>query len=253
MYHSIIFSTPDGSITRNTWEDWYLIPTSRPVFSPPVIKQTTVELPGRDGHLDISEIVTGYPTFSNRSGSIEFLVDNGHAEWFEIYTMVSDFLNGKMLKAVLEDDPDYYYEGRFIVEGWASSKNNSTITFKYDVSPYKKNCELNVSENSITLSDKYSELTFNVNENISGQYGLDVTGAMPVVPTIICTPDDDQTMSYRFVNEGLSIDTGYIELNGSVINPDVIMYNKYPFPASKCLFYFRGTGVATVRWQRGEM
>ena len=66
MYHSITFGS------KNTWEDWHLVPTSRPLFLPPKQKKSITDIPGGDGVLDMSEALTGYPVFNNREGSFEF-------------------------------------------------------------------------------------------------------------------------------------------------------------------------------------
>ena len=82
QYHSVIFGE------KNSWDDWHLIPTSRPVFNPPKPKLKTVDVPGGDGLLDVSELLTGYPVYENRTGSIEFMVHNGYEEWQVAYSNI---------------------------------------------------------------------------------------------------------------------------------------------------------------------
>lgn len=136
MYHSISFIS--GSTEMNTWDDWHLIPSSRPVFNPPKVKTQYVDIPGGNGQLDLTEILTGYPLYENRTGSIEFYVENGHAEWDDLYSQIMNYLHGKHMTAYLEDDPGFVYEGRFTVNSWKSDKWWSTITIDYDVYPYKR-------------------------------------------------------------------------------------------------------------------
>ena len=38
---------------------------------------------------------------------------------------------------ILEDDPEYYYDGVFDVTDWVSGQQYSTITIEYSVKPYK--------------------------------------------------------------------------------------------------------------------
>ena len=133
MYHSITFGS------KNTWEDWHLVPTSRPLFLPPKQKKSITDIPGGDGVLDMSEALTGYPVFNNREGSFEFIVMNGYWEWYEAYSTVMEDIHGKTLNAYLEDDTDYYYEGQFEVDQWKSDKNYSTILKTLD---HENNCIL---------------------------------------------------------------------------------------------------------------
>lgn len=131
MYHSITFGD------KNTWDDWHLIPSSRPVINPPSKKKNIVDIPGADGSLDLSDVVSGGPVFENRSGSIEFIAENGFRSWNELYSEIMNYLHGKKTKMILEDDPDYYYDGAFDVSNWNSGSQYSTITIEYDVKPYK--------------------------------------------------------------------------------------------------------------------
>lgn len=137
MYHSITFIDSSNK-EKNTWDDWYLIPSSRPVFNPPEVKAQYIDLPGGNGQIDLTESLTGYPVYKNRTGSIEFYVENGHESWDVLYFKIANFLHGKALTAYLEDDPGFVYEGRFDVNEWKSDKWWSVITINYDVYPYKK-------------------------------------------------------------------------------------------------------------------
>ncbi len=147
MYHSITFEKAYAqlSVSKNTWDDWHLVPSSRPVVNPPSVKTKTVDIPGGNGLIDLTESLSGYPTYNNRTGSIEFIVVNDfnwqnpdHEEWYKTYSDVMNFVHGKSLRMYLEDDKEYYYEGRFSVDSWKSDKNNSKISIKYDVSPFKR-------------------------------------------------------------------------------------------------------------------
>lgn len=132
MYHSITFGD------KNTWDDWHLIPSTRPVFNPPMLKSKYIDIPGLNGVLDISELFPGRPVFASRKGSLEFIVPPDHLSWEMAYSNIQLSLHGKLLRAVLEDDPEYFYEGRFAIKDWAPGKNFSTITIDYNVFPYKK-------------------------------------------------------------------------------------------------------------------
>lgn len=132
MYHSITFGT------KNTWDDWHLIPKSRPVINPPTVKTNYVEIPGGDGVLDLSTALSGRPTFANRTGTLDFYVDNDFKSWHALYSEIMKYLHGVRMRLILEDDPAYYYEGRFSVNEWRSDKHCSSISIDYNVSPYKK-------------------------------------------------------------------------------------------------------------------
>lgn len=136
MYHSITFGN------KNTYDDWHLVPTSRPVIEPPKPKTQYVDIPGADGSIDLTESLAGRPVFSDREGSIEFHVLNDldgvtDYNWVNVYEEVMGYLHGKFMRMSLEDDPLYFYEGRFSVNSWKTNEDRSTITIDYRLGPYK--------------------------------------------------------------------------------------------------------------------
>ena len=113
MYHSIVISGKD------TFKEWGLVPTSRPVINPPAVKTTYVDVPAMDGGLDYTDVLLGRPAYGYREGSWEFAV-RSRRSWSEVYTSVMNYLHGVKHSIVLEDDPDYYYTGRLTVNAWKS-------------------------------------------------------------------------------------------------------------------------------------
>ena len=79
MYHSLIINVGDNYI--DTWDDWKLIPSSRPVIAPPIERTKFVPVPGRDGALDYSRTPANRPTYDDRTGKIEFYLENDYAGW----------------------------------------------------------------------------------------------------------------------------------------------------------------------------
>lgn len=194
MYHSIMFGSKDS------WVDWFLIPSSRPVFNPPSPKTKYIDIPGGNGHLDLTTSLTGDVVYENRTGSFEFIVDNGHREWFALYSDIMDYLHGQLLQATLEDEPTFYYEGRFSVNQWKSDPHNSKIVIDYNVSPYKY-------EMHSSLEDWIWD-TFNFESGIVREYkDLRVNGSldftivgrrMSVTPSFTVKSDDGKGLKVKF-------------------------------------------------------
>lgn len=134
MRHSISFHA--GSEVKNTLTDWKLLQEELPTFAPPKIRTNMIELPGVSGMVDLTETVTGYPLYQNREGSLEFLTSNPRA-WRSTYNEIMEFLHGQAMEAVLEDEPDWCYSGRFWVDDMACDVNRGTIVIGYSVDPYK--------------------------------------------------------------------------------------------------------------------
>ncbi len=206
MYHSIIFGD------KNTWADWYLFPSSRPVINPPEPKFKFVDIPGADSQLDLSTSLTGEIAYSDRTGSLEFIVDNGQLSeysaetWSELYSEIMEYLHGKLLRATLEDDPTFYYEGRFSVNQWKSDPHNSKITIDYTVKPYKfetwsslEDWEWDPFNFETGIVREYKDL------KVDGSLTLVIVGRrMAVTPSFIVKSTDGAGMKVAF--KGTSYD-----------------------------------------------
>jgi hypothetical protein len=130
VYHSITIGE------KNTWDDWHLMPTSRPSLALPPVKEKVIDIPGRNGTLDLSEYLTGSPVYGNRKGSWEFYVMHDYwTDWNTAYLRIVAYCHGKTLGVVLEDDPTRKYTGRLKVS-WRSGKDYSIVTIEYDLDPY---------------------------------------------------------------------------------------------------------------------
>lgn len=182
MYHSITIGD------RNTWSDWHLIPASRPLVNPPPVKTNMIEIPGADGTLDLTESMAGRATFGDRTGSWTFYVDNDHGNWADIYSTIMSYLHGKQTTCVFEDDPMFYYEGRFSVNQWLSESWNSKIVINYEVGPYKL---YSLDSGDRWLWDPFSFVTGVIRSfrNMPVRYGetlhVPIVGdVMDVIPTI---------------------------------------------------------------------
>ncbi len=146
-YHSITFTYANewdepnkkhGTI--NTWDDWHLVPSSRPVFNQPKPKYDLIEIPGSDGVLDLSECLANRILYGRREGTIEFIVMNDYRKsWAAGHSQFANWLHGKKLRAVLDDDRGYYYEGRFAIDEWRSNNDGtwSNVVISYNLDPYK--------------------------------------------------------------------------------------------------------------------
>lgn len=126
---------------RNTWNNYRLISSSRPIINPPDFRSSFIEIPGMDGLMDVSTLLTGgNPLYGRRKGDIEFYVTrdyNKYYTWAKAYSNIMSFLHGQMVKCILMDDPSFYYRGRMTVNQWRSEKDWSKIVLNYDFEPYK--------------------------------------------------------------------------------------------------------------------
>lgn len=257
MYFSLTFerevqlSNTTYKIRKNTYDDWRLIPMSRPVIAPPEQKTELIEIPYSDGSIDMSTALNGYPTYQRRTGSIQFLVEPGYKSWIDVYNDIVRSLHGYEFKVFLEEEPDWYYYGRINVDEWSSEERYSTITLNYDFEPYKKFIRMSDEDfvwdtfNFDTGIDYAEIFTFNVETKIPYDYirvGYKENdsillqkfmGDKPVINDITLKVKNCTSFIIHFNNFEISnsyLDSGPITVKGSnnYINPDYLKFtNKY--------------------------
>lgn len=241
MYHSITFGD------KNTWDDWHLIPESRPLFLPPDVKTKYVDIPGADGHKDISEALTGEPLYENRTGDITFYVMNGYQEWYLLYSEIMNYLHGQKMKAFLEDDPTFYYEGRFSVNEWESDKDHSKIVISYNVSPYKIDIFSSAQDwlwdpfdFSVGIIREYKDV------RVDGELMIEFIGSrktyIPTFEAILDNPSSPIILTWSEL-PNVSFGIG----NGRTKFPDIRIKDTTSF------MNFRGNGIITIDYRGGSL
>ena len=137
MYYSITFTNSAG-VSKNTWTDWSLIPSTPPQITPPEPYTNYVDIPGRpEGPIDLSEVLTNGLAFNNSEGDWAFIsVEENENRIAKIQEM-KRFLHGQKLKIYLEEEPGYYHKGRIIVGGFQTGRGPNGYQMKYIVEPMR--------------------------------------------------------------------------------------------------------------------
>lgn len=241
---------------KNTWDDWKILPTERPIFSPPKPKTTYIDIPGGNGTLDLSESLTGYPIYENRTGSFTFRVMNDYVEWHERYTEIMEYLHGRSMNAILADDPNYFYKGRFTVDNWASGDTWSQITIGYTVDPYKWSVLSSVDpwlwdpfdfSNGVILDETFSSIKIDSpNGWTACTFDANMFGCAPISPTF--NVSDSNGLMIRFINTYLGIDETVYLIDGKNTITDFVFYGQ-----SSYTLMFKGVGTVSIEFRAGRL
>lgn len=122
--------------TKNSYTDFGLILSSKSV-SLPKPKTKTVEVPGADGELDLTDVLTDEVKYSNRKLQFTFTVIDHFNGWAARLSQVTNYLHGQKMKIVMDWDNQYYYRGRCEVNSFKSQKRLATIVIDVDAEPWK--------------------------------------------------------------------------------------------------------------------
>lgn len=230
--HSIQF---DG---YDTWDTFHLIPTALPFPELPAQKTNYVDINGADSSIDLSNILTGYPTYENRSGSFEFIIAPNYADWMNAYSLLANFLHGKKRTLTFTDDPLYKYEGTFSISMTAEDSYNS-VTIDYELKPYKK---LLASVGTL-YPEVFTTITINTESYVDvindiSNYFME----MPSPVTISISSEDGLYLKYWNSDYNTVVEKG--PLPTGVYNDPDIVFGKYNNDAN---IGFQAKGVGTIR------
>ncbi len=172
----------------HSYQDLNLI-LSSVTIPPAAVKKTYVDIPGGDGSVDLTE-AHGEVKFKDRECSFTFTVFP-YEDFEEKKTYISNLLNGKRCRLILDKDPDYYWDGRCFINNYTSSKNLHKIVVGATVSPYK----LKTAQTTVIISAG------------SPSVGVLVNSRKSVVPTITTTASADIVFEGNTYNLGVGIHT----------------------------------------------
>ena len=165
-------------------------------LSPPEPKTTTVEIPGRDGVLDLTESLIGDVSYGNRSMTFTFLIVD--LEQFEVVkTKVSNALHGRKFNFEMTMDPGYTYTGRFKVTSYTH-----TATWNHGICGF---IEVEIDAEPYKLKSHY---VYNLNATGGAMFNLE-SGRKKVHPII----ELSAPARIRFKNVVYRIGAGRFQLN----------------------------------------
>ena len=233
-FYSITFGN------KNTWDEWALMPVKagRIEFATPNVKREGVDIPGADGELDMSEVLTGYPTYENRRGALKFRFYNNGVPVRSRWDQLKNYLHGRRMRAIIEDQPEYYYEGRFMVGDleWAERGNWADTQISYDLNTYKLEM---TSASEDWLWDPFNFETGVIREygNIFVMVGLEpiemtiIGSRKPTVPKFTVTKDNDHDEydEVAYIQMEIMDATYQLPYGKTTIFPQIVLFDEeYP-------------------------
>lgn len=175
---------------KHTLKDWNLGWTGVTLGFPEP-KTYEQEVPGADGTLDLTDaICAGDVKYKNRSLSLEFEApDRDFFQWALLISEISNYLLGKRMKIILDNDPGFYYMGRLKVDVEKTDRELSAITLSGDVDPYKMEIYSSTEDYLWDDFDFERGIARDYREiEVNGTYELTIPGRRKrVIPQFTCS------------------------------------------------------------------
>lgn len=205
---------------KHSFYDLGLWLTGYPQISPPTPKTRFVDVPGRDGALNMTKVLTGYTQYNRRTMELEFVSMDPRLTWPDVHSDIMDTLHGLETTITLDDDPDFCYTGVLSVSGFDPQKVTSGVTVTADLEPYKT--RIAMTKRSFTVSGSMTAVVANMR--------------MPTVPTITAS----SAMTMAFGGKTYSLKAGENTFD------DVILR------LGENAFNLTGTGTVTFTYKEGR-
>jgi len=120
----------------HSYTQWKLVLQSSTIGLPEV-KTVTVDVPGMDGVLDYTELLTGGPVYGLRTLSFEFLMPEDASTWSDVLSDIAAKIHGKKLDVIRDSDINWRYTGRVYVRDFTAAERLGKLTIDVEADPYK--------------------------------------------------------------------------------------------------------------------
>lgn len=145
----------------------------------PEVVTKFIEIPGRNGSIDATDALLGYPTYKDRLITIELgILGKTDEEYAAVFSDIYAKIHGKRLAVIMPSDPDYHYIGRWEVSTpERQHKKIRIMTLVCTAEPYALNNDITsieIEEGDITLSSVMpTEITINAETLVKGARGTE--------------------------------------------------------------------------------
>lgn len=138
LTYGISIYVEDSGKTFHTLNDWNLALGNNNYIGDPEMETTYIQVPGRNGLIDASEVVSGRRIYIKRALSFELGGVNPRLNWDGIISGMRNDVNGRICRLTIDNDTSYFWRGRVYVNGFDRFRDLGTLKLDVPVAdPYK--------------------------------------------------------------------------------------------------------------------
>lgn len=229
--------------TKHSFRDFELYPVTRFYVSPPEPKTNYVEIAGADGTLDLTQALSTVIRFNDRNYEQQFKLVCDRVYWAQRLSDIMNYLQGRDIQFISDEDPLYFYSGRLYVSAYEHSNKAMYVTISGQIEPYKYELYSSI--------ERWEWDPFNFETGIMRDYAdievdnetITVYGSVKaVVPAFIVT-DSDELVLKSVNGETLNVDMD----DGQHIYPEVEIINGIN------VLEFEGSGTVSIDFRGASL
>lgn len=232
------FYDDSGIIDFHTKRDMGITMMNK-VINLPEAKLNTIDVPGRDGILDLTAAI-GHTKYKNRTLVFNFVfADVTSVEHGRMLQKLASCVHGKQMNIIEDDDPAHYYMGRCAVSLTSSEPHVTKFSITCSCDPYRYDLydnglwEWDSFDFENDVATDYEDIEFNGSTDV-----LVVAGDKTVFPEFICS--DAMSVEYNGAEYQLQAGSNILKLT---LNSGV----------NTLTFRKNGTGVVNIRYKGGYL
>lgn len=207
------------------------------VIGTPSAQVKMVQIPLRNGSIDLSEYLTNDIRYNDRVIKMKFMY-SGFNDFSIKFSQIQNEFHGKRANIIFDRDAGYFYSGRLSVGSFQNLKYGGTFEIEAQCDPYK----YLVTSGEDWLWDPFDFETGYINSlaniEVDGEKSVVlIADEAPLYPTVI----SNAQMTVQYAATTVTIPIGRTEL-----------YDFNLLPGNNTLT-FRGNGIVTIEYRGGRL
>ena len=122
---------------EHTLRDWGAVITNSDVIALPEANTVLLDVPGKSGRLDLSEVLTGDISYSNRELKLQLATQTNKDKWVDTCFHIFNKYHGRFIQVTFDEDPGHYYIGRASISEPERVATAGQLTLTIDAEPYR--------------------------------------------------------------------------------------------------------------------
>lgn len=211
LFNGITITVEETGESYHSYRDWALYVANNDPIGDPKQYTNYIEVPGRDGKIDISEAVSGRPIFLSREINIWLAGIRNITRWDSIISGFRNRVDGKICQIIFDTDPGYFWRGRVAIKDFKPKYEFGKFCLSLpEADPYKYNVE--------TSAEPWKWDPFNFETGVISETGAVVItgsgtvtiphGYMLTTPNILVSNKQSGTFTVTYDGETYDLQTG---------------------------------------------
>lgn len=232
---------------KHTYRDLGLIPAPMPLLGEAAPDFKRIAVPGASGSLDLSRVLTGSVTYSDREGSWPYYVAGPRNTWNTVRSQIVNAYHGQEVQIIQDWEPDVYLQGDLQVEDKSDRQDGSLIVLSGIFDPFK----MDLTDSS----EPWLWDPFDFEQGVIREYGSIETTAAGTTITFISSPAGGLVEMKASV-DGISVT--WSEGSSAMLRGLNTTWTEYPefvvpMGYEEVRVTFWGAGTVSIRYRGGRL